>query len=122
MEADYDNLEIARVIHGYKLVDSESYERQYARPDGLPLVPGYYVVYWSEGIIVRRFNEAASFYGPFRLRQEARDFLERLRAEPAIASIPANEFGGPYPITSRNFMPTVDTKSPAVRPSATAPA
>lgn len=87
MEAQYDSFEIARVIHGFKLIDAESYERRYDRREGLPLAPGYYVVNWSEAVVVRRFNEDARFYGPFRLRQEAAAFLDRLRG--GVSTVPA---------------------------------
>lgn len=79
MEADYDRFEIASVIGDHKLVDAESYERRYSQPDGLPLAPGYYVVYWPEHIRNRRFDEHALFHGPFRQRPEALAALESLR-------------------------------------------
>lgn len=86
MEAEYDSFEIVRVIHGYKLIDSESYERRYARRSGIPLVPGYYVVTWDDGIVVKRFDYDAAFFGPFRLRQEAQAALARFQSEGASAS------------------------------------
>ena len=61
MEADYDRLEIARVIDNFKLIDAESYERRYWRRDDTPLPPGYYVAAWPPHIKIRRFNEYATF-------------------------------------------------------------
>jgi hypothetical protein len=81
MEADYDCFEIACVIYGFRLVDSESYERQYRRQDGRPLRPGYYVVHWPASIRIRRFNEHAVFFGPFRVRAEAQMILEHLQGQ-----------------------------------------
>lgn len=80
MDADYDIFEIAFVIGGYKLIDGESYERQYWRMDERPLPRGYYVVYWPKSVRVRRFNEYALFHGPFICRPEAYVVLKRLRA------------------------------------------
>jgi hypothetical protein len=71
MDADYDILEIVAVIRDYWLVDAESYQRRYYTNQGEPLAPGYYVVNWPEHIRARRFNEHASFHGPFKLRKEA---------------------------------------------------
>lgn len=71
MEAQYDDFEVVSVIHHFKLVDSESYERLYRRRDGVPLLPGYYVVNWPTTVIRRRFNEEAIFFGPYESRKGA---------------------------------------------------
>ena len=81
MEADYEPYEIACVIHGFKLVDSESYERRYRRRNGRSLAPGYYVVHWPEHCRTRRFDEQAAFHGPYQRKQAARDALERLQTK-----------------------------------------
>ena len=80
VEADYDRFDIVCVIHGFKLVDCESYERQYRRCDNRPLLPGYYVVSWPENCRIRRFNEQASYYGPFKQKEDARIVVEHLRS------------------------------------------
>lgn len=98
MEADYESFEIACVIGGYQLIDSESYERRYRRSNGLPLAPGYYVVHWPDHIRARRFNEEALFHGPFRRRREAQAALERLRTvREAEAGFPLSWQGEPSP-------------------------
>jgi hypothetical protein len=98
MEADYESFEIACVIGGYQLIDSESYERRYRRSNGLPLAPGYYVVHWPDHIRARRFNEEALFHGPFRRRREAQAALERLRTvREEEASFPPLWQGQPSP-------------------------
>lgn len=83
MDADYDEFEIARVIHGFRLIDSESYERQYRLPDWKVLAPGYYVVSWPGNVKVRRFDQDAVFHGPFAHRQDAQHAAERMRARVA---------------------------------------
>lgn len=75
MEAQYDKLEIVRILAGFRLFDAESYERTYWRRDGLPLTPGYYVVSWQDDTAIRRFDEEAVFSGPFKDVQEARSAL-----------------------------------------------
>lgn len=78
MEADYDEYEVIRIIHGFRLVDGESYERTYISQDGQPIPAGYYVVHWPEDIRTRRFDEHASFLGPFASRQCAEALVETL--------------------------------------------
>jgi hypothetical protein len=80
MESDYDRFETVYVIDGHRLIDPESYERQYQRPDGLSLAPGYYVASWPESVRTRRFDERALFHGPFERRPVAQAVLERLAA------------------------------------------
>lgn len=75
MDADYDILEVVKVISDFWLFDAESYQRHYRCSESQPLAPGYYVVSWPESIRLRRFNEDASFHGPFAFRQQAQDFL-----------------------------------------------
>ena len=89
MEAHYELYEIACVIHGFKLVDCESYERHYSSRDGHSLTPGYYVVHWPEHCRNRRFDEQATFHGPFKQKQAARAALQRLQSE---AEMKANAF------------------------------
>ena len=79
MDADYDDFEIASVIYGFRLVDSESYERTYKSRDGLPLRPGYYIVTWPPAVLTRRFDEHALFRGPFLDRLIAEKIIEKAR-------------------------------------------
>ena len=86
MEAQYDDFEIARVIPGFRLIDSESYERRYFRRDGAPLPTGYYVVHWPSGVRIRRFDTEAVFYGAFGSRQDAQRVLNAFLAPAAVSS------------------------------------
>jgi hypothetical protein len=79
MDADYDIFEVVNVFDDLWLFDAESYQRQYSTLHSQPLAPGYYVVTWPETIRVRRFNEQASFHGPFAFRQEAHTFLATMQ-------------------------------------------
>jgi hypothetical protein len=81
MDADYDIFEIVTVIRDFWLIDAESYQRNYCTNHGQALAPGYYVVNWPEQIRVRRFNEHAAFEGPFKLRKEAQEVLNRMYKE-----------------------------------------
>lgn len=90
MEAYYDQFEIVRVLGGFKLVDPESYERRYWRADGRPLLPGYYVVNWPDGVVTRKFDQHAVFHGPFAGRGDAREFLEQSKSGEAACS-PASQ-------------------------------
>lgn len=74
------SFEVVQVIGDCRLVDSESYERVYWRRDGLPLAHGYYVVSWPASASPKRFNEDASFRGPFPRREEAQAALDALVA------------------------------------------
>ena len=78
MDANYDIFEIVKVIRDFWLFDAESYQRRYSTTQNQPLAPGYYVVTWPETIRARRFNEKASFHGPFNLRQQAQAFLDTM--------------------------------------------
>lgn len=104
MEAEYDSVEIARVIHGYKLIDSESYERCYSRRGGEPLLPGYYVATWPKDIKIRRFNEDAVFYGPFRRRNDAEAVLEQFRTA-ASGSFCVRREHGALPMPKGRLVP-----------------
>lgn len=79
MDAEYDDIEIVSVIRGFRLIDSESYEREYKSCDGRPLTSGYYIVWWPPDIKVKRFDERAIFYGPFPIRQAAEELIQRMR-------------------------------------------
>jgi hypothetical protein len=97
MEADYANYEIAHVIRGFRLFDSESYERHYHRPDGQSLSPGYYVVNWPKSARIKRFDEQAIFRGPFGDRHEAEAAIGRLQRDRAIPewrkmAVPSSRF------------------------------
>ena len=72
--------EIVHVIKPFRLVDSESYERVYWRPDDRPLELGYYVVSWPRRAEPGRFDERAAFRGPYRERSAALASLQRNRA------------------------------------------
>lgn len=89
MEADYDLYEVVYVIDGARLIDPESYERRYVTADGGGLAPGYYTVVWPEESVERRFNQAASYYGPFKYRQDARRAIGWLKlAKEYLAATP----------------------------------
>jgi hypothetical protein len=75
MDADYDIFEIVKVDSDFWLFDAESYQRSYKTRHGQPLEQGYFVVNWPEQIQVRRFDEYASYYGPFESRAEAKSAL-----------------------------------------------
>ncbi|MDD5275445.1 MAG: hypothetical protein PHR16_05120 [Methylovulum sp.] len=81
MEAEYDIFEIVAVIGDFWLIDAESYQRRYCFSRDKSLAAGYYVVNWPEHIRARRFNEQASFHGPFKSRNEARVTLDRMSRE-----------------------------------------
>ncbi|MGZ8227390.1 MAG: hypothetical protein ACXWT3_12250 [Methylococcaceae bacterium] len=81
MDADYDILEIVTIVRDFWLIDAESYQRRYSTKHRQPLTPGYYVVNWPEHIRARRFNEDATFHGPFKLRDEARAALGKMHEE-----------------------------------------
>ncbi|MDO9106898.1 MAG: hypothetical protein Q7U57_18300 [Methylovulum sp.] len=81
MDSDYDIFEIVAVIREFWLIDAESYQRHYCTEHGRCLAAGYYVVNWPEHIRARRFNEQATFHGPFCARKEAQAALERMRQE-----------------------------------------
>lgn len=77
MDADYDIYEIVKVIRDFCLFDAECFQRSYSTHHGEPLMPGFYVVTWPEIIRARRFNEQATFQGPYKNRQDAQAFLSR---------------------------------------------
>jgi len=80
VNSTYWTFEVVQVIGDCRLVDSESYERVYWRRDGLPLARGYYVVSWPTSASPKRFNEDASFRGPFQGREDAQAALDQLVA------------------------------------------
>jgi len=81
MEANYDIFEIVTVIHDFWLVDAKSYQRSYCTKHGRPLAPGCYIVNWPGYIPIRRFDEHASFFGPFKLLREAQAALAWIHQE-----------------------------------------
>lgn len=86
MEAEYDIFEVVAVIGDFWLIDAESYQRRYCSNHDRSLVAGYYVVNWPEHIRIRRFNEHAAFYGPFKSRNEAQATLNRMGQKPQLTS------------------------------------
>ena len=91
MDADYDIFEIVSVIQDDWLFDAESYQRRYCTNHGQPLAPGHYVVNWPDNIRVRRFNELASFFGPFPSRKAAQAALDWMHQERQRALTLASE-------------------------------
>ncbi|MDO9104004.1 MAG: hypothetical protein Q7U57_03480 [Methylovulum sp.] len=79
MDAEYDIFEIVAVKRDFWLIDAESYQRMYCTSNGQPLAPGYYVVNWPEKIRARRFNEHATFHGPYKFRKEAQAAIAPLQ-------------------------------------------
>lgn len=59
-------------VHGPDyLIDSESYQRRYRRPDGQVLARGFYVVVWPHGPGACSYGEEAVFLGPYPDRSMA---------------------------------------------------
>lgn len=81
MEADYDIYEVVKVIRNFNLFDAESYQRGYSTNQDKPLAPGFYIVNWPEHIRVRRFNEDASYYGPFESRDDAQNAIGTIQRD-----------------------------------------
>lgn len=90
MQHEPHELELVRVIKPFRLVDAESYERQYWRADGVALAPGFYVVSWPVGDGAGRYDEDAEFRGPYRDRKAAEDAQQLLaaRMQPARRASP----------------------------------
>lgn len=80
METHYEEYEIVRVVSDTRLIDSESYERIYWRPDGKPVAPGFYVVAWPRGTDPTRYDERAEFLGPYRWVEGALVALAQLKS------------------------------------------
>lgn len=79
MESFYESLELVCIAPGFRLFDDEWYQRWYVRADNVPLEPGLYVVHWPEDVAIRRFDERAVYYGPFKSPVEARATLSDLQ-------------------------------------------
>lgn len=71
MESNYDDYEVVHVIPGLRLIDCESYQRRYRQPNDAPLPEGHYIVHWPRTRTSRRFDEGASFRGPWATRAQA---------------------------------------------------
>lgn len=69
--------EIVHVIDGTRLIDAESYERSLDTESRGPLVPGYYLVVWPDGVATPRYDNEATFLGPLPSREVARALLDR---------------------------------------------
>jgi len=81
MHMHYDPyMELVRVIKPFRLLDSESYERQYRRADGVALTLGFYVVFWPAGTETVRYSEQAVFQGPYREHGTAEAILDYMAA------------------------------------------
>ena len=63
--------EIVKIVDPTHLIDSESYEQSYWRAGGRALPVGYYIVSWPDHVRQPRYDEGASFTGPFRSRAHA---------------------------------------------------
>jgi hypothetical protein len=68
--------EIVKILDQARLIDSESYEHCYWRRSPRPLPLGYYIVSWPDHVRQPRFDEIASFDGPFRSYAHARMALD----------------------------------------------
>jgi hypothetical protein len=73
-------MELVRVIKPFRLLDPESYERQYRRNDGAALAPGFYVVIWPAGTEPGRYSEQVVFRGPYREHGTAEAVLDYIVA------------------------------------------
>ncbi len=80
METYYEDYEIVRVVSDTRLIDSESCERVYWRPDGKPVAPGFYLVAWPRGADPTRYDERAEFLGPYRWVEGALVALAQLKS------------------------------------------
>jgi len=80
-----DGYEIVCVIDKHSLVDSESYQRNYRRPRGRPLKPGFYIVVMRDAHAEPRYDSRAEFVGPFESATLARAAMEGPRSLGAIA-------------------------------------
>lgn len=78
METYHDQFEIVSVFGDFYLIDAESYQRTYRTAHGQPLADGYYIVNWPDHIRTRRFDERASFNGPYPSRHDAQSARARL--------------------------------------------
>ena len=63
--------EIVKVLDDRVLSDRECNKCPYATADGHPLAPGYYIVCWPPGIEGPRYDENATYYGPFIQQRQA---------------------------------------------------
>ena len=68
--------EIVKILDHSRLIDSESYEHAYWTTQVRPLKVGYYIVSWTDQVRQPRFDESASFTGPFRSYAHARMALD----------------------------------------------
>ncbi len=68
--------EIVKIIDPRRLIDSESYEHLYWTATPCGLSAGYYIVRWPDHVLRPRFDESASFAGPFPTHAHARAALE----------------------------------------------
>ncbi|HVK54915.1 MAG TPA: hypothetical protein VM532_07785 [Burkholderiales bacterium] len=57
--------EIVKVLDERSLYDSAIDKYFYTTEDGCPLSPGYYLVLWPPRIKAPRYDEHATYYGPF---------------------------------------------------------
>ena len=112
MESFYESLELVCIAPGFRLFDDEWYQRWYVRADNVPLEPGLYVVHWPADVEVRRFDERAVYYGPFKSPVEARATLSDLQKSlRPTASAPAAQ---PAPARATN-QATMREDEPAPR-------
>ena len=83
--------QIVEVIAPGRVRDVHACEWPYGRRDGRMLVNGYYVVSWKTVPQSGRFNEDATFSGPFPRRQSALDALHSIFAPRPAFVRPAAE-------------------------------
>lgn len=57
--------EIVKVVDDTALYDGATDKYFYTTEDGHALVPGYYLVLWPPRIKRRRYDQYATYYGPF---------------------------------------------------------
>ena len=63
----YLHVEIVQVVNKTYLMDAEGNECKYFRNTGEALARGHYVVIWPQNWDIPRFDQNASFYGPYSL-------------------------------------------------------
>lgn len=80
--------EIVHVLDHSRLIDSESYEHCYWTAKSRAFGPGFYVVRWPTRSLRRRYDQSASFTGPFDTHSEAQASVDR-SMDPSLQLAPA---------------------------------
>lgn len=79
---DFD-YEFVTIASNLRLFDENSYQKRYMPAEGIALEPGVYIVHWPPGITERRYDESATYIGPFASLAEARASIATARQNAA---------------------------------------